>query len=280
MAIVNKIIFWCSISLLLLMPSNVIMANTEETVIISYNDTYNESGNQNIRIPMLSKNQRLNRYASHFDYGMINVDEKTRKCIDYCLNIWESCILGGDTIRIDFKFNNSESDIKTDVRYVLSSGCYIPSALYYSKLSSRATEIKDVDGIISINPSIDWDYSIGENVSDNKINLTSALIRAIARILGFGSSVGMNSSGQYFFSCKRGYTIFDNLISRSDTKKLTSIPTNGGKINTELKKFIDNPNFHFIFEAKKNNYRFIASPYTTYCISIYNRKFTINIYNR
>ena len=74
-----------------------------------------------------------------------------------------------------------------------------------------------------------WDYSVGEKISANENNLTYGLVRAIGRILGFGSTIKINNNGNYYFGSKRAFSYFDGLITTSDNKFLTNIPLMGGK---------------------------------------------------
>ena len=75
------------------------------------------------------------------------------------------------------------------------------------------------DGIITINSNTDWDYNIGDNISSDKKNLSFGIMRAVARILGFGSSVQVESPGNYSFADKRLHSVFDSMVSDSSNKK-------------------------------------------------------------
>lgn len=101
------------------------------------------------------------------------------------------------------------------------------------------------DGKITINSRTSWDYSLGEDIPNNCKSLTFALLRGIGKILGFGSSVKINDNSQYYFGCKRGYSVFDNLVINSERTKLTSVTLKVGRPNSALNDFIQSGTKHF-----------------------------------
>lgn len=66
--------------------------------------------------------------------------------------------------------------------------------------------VNSVDAIIKINDDVDWDYSFSDEVI-NKKNLTTAMLRAIAMSLGFGSTVFDNSAKGVVFFTKRCFPL-------------------------------------------------------------------------
>lgn len=125
--------------------------------------------------------------------------------------------------------------------------------------------VRDVtysDGVISINKNTDWDFNIGENISASKNNLAFGVLRAMARIFGFGSSIKVKDNNQCVFGQKKAYIIFDTLISNSAGQKLNSIRLNGGRPSEELTSYINNENDKFWIETSNAKYPIQSTPYS------------------
>lgn len=239
----------------------------QEYVELIFSDTFNETSGTRFNVPALSKEKRTSSRAPSFEItNESDLEEKVYKGADYAMSVWESCIIGDNKIYIKVQLaDNIEEDIRTSVHYIQRDGLLMPYALfaYLENISDRDNTTPD--GIITINSNTIWDYNLGDNISPDKKNLSFGIMRAIARILGFGSSVQVESLGSYKFTDKRYHTIFDNIVSDSSNKKLTSISVNRGKPSQELKDFIENPNMTFWVNTGNKTYQLAEPPYTKEC---------------
>lgn len=113
------------------------------------------------------------------------------------------------------------------------------------------------DAIIKINDDVDWDYSFsGETI--NKKNLTTAMLRAIAMSLGFGSSVIDNSTKGITFFVRRCFSPFDDFVINSNNVCLNEMPNNG-RTSQELVSFVTGNNVYYK-TTNNENLKLYASP--------------------
>ena len=243
----------------LLMCRVILPSFAQDVVCLSYEDNFVPSNGRPLKLPMLSKKDRLKSNAGVISATINSYNEQVVKCMNYAMSVWENQIQNCESISIELNEGKIESDIKTDVLYTNYNGVYLPSALYAYKTNLPNTG--ESNGIITINENTDWDYSLGDNISDSGKNLTFALMRAIARILGFGSSVNINDDGEYYFACRRGYSVFDNLISDTQGAKLNTIRLMGGDSNPYLKKYIESNSADFFVNVGNSKYELQSPPY-------------------
>ncbi len=233
---------------------------------ITYDDYFSSTEYIGHKASLKSKEQRSSSLAATIVPITSISDDNILKCIEYCINIWGTHIFSQTPIHIEFELSDEiEADIKTDVRYKNKGTNYYPTSLYfflYPDENYLNSDITRTDGKITINSTIDWDYSIGSNISENKKNLTSSLLKSVARILGCGSSVSINNNSQYFFSHKRGYNSYDKLIQSSDNIQLSAIPLNGGRPNQDLTNYINHPNRLFKLNTKNKSFNLASPPYS------------------
>lgn len=227
---------WCA--LVCIAPFTLIAQDVED-VVLTYSDTYVSPVQNNIKIPILSKQQRSSNNAITIVYKTNGLSEEVTKCLEYAIDIWKANIRSASSIFLEVNMADLEEDIRTDVHYTNTSSGYAPLALsaYLKQTDERPHDIPD--GIISINKGSDWDYNVGENIVSDGNNLTFGIMRAIALTMGFGSSVRMNENNAYYFSCKRGYSLFDKLVVDSNGQLLTSISVSGGRPNAALKSYVE-----------------------------------------
>ena len=155
-------------------------------------------------------------------------------CIRMAMDCWEGKIEISDPVCITFMFNDQISpdvEIKTTVKYSRGTArMSIPSSLYYQG-QGRIREA----GIIEINPYIAWDsswaYDQGPYGYDN---MTTALQRHIAHVLGFGTSVAIRD-GRFNFAIQRMASAFDNMVT-DGTKTLGSMALRGS--SEEIESFL------------------------------------------
>ena len=250
------------ITYILIFPAKTTANSTEDVVDIVYSEWYAPLNRNPTHTPSIPKAERLNKNSATIIIQGENLSDEIRKTMEYATSVWESCLHNNDSIFINVEFADIPEDIRTTVRYFSSKGTYIPTALKAHLENQPSRDSTYPDGTITINSTKEWDYSLNENISADGSNLTYGILRAIARILGFGSSVTIDDSENYKFSCKKGYSIFDNLIKNSSDISLTSINLNGGRINPELKSYINEPGQTFWIYASEKKYQLQSPPFS------------------
>lgn len=240
----------------------------QDTVIISYFDTYvpNVGTSDPVTVPIVTKSQRVNSRATTIISKNKNLNEDAQKALNYAISVWSAYINFGDTVYIEVLTDKIQEDVKTSVLYTLDDeGMYVPTALHAFLKQIKNRDSTNPDGIITINLDTEWDYNLNENIAPNSKNLAHCLMRAIARIMGFGSTVLIDEQNDYCFQGKNGYNVFDGLISNADGVKLTSIPLAGGKPNSALKAFIETPQQTFFLNGNGGSKEELAPP--PYCLN-------------
>ncbi len=239
-----------------------IPASGQDIVTLTYSERYGYKNEKPVILPMLDKVQRSNKYSSAIVLTNENLDEETKKVVDYVFSVWESNILNCESIFIDIRYDNIEEDIRTTVQYFQMPGnIYVPLPLKYYLESFGKRDNTTPDGIITINSNVDWDYGLGDNIVSDKPNLAYGIMRAVGRILGFGSSVSVTSTGDFVCGCRKGYSVFDGLISNSNGVKLTSISYSGNR-NPAMKEFLNANGSEFFIKTSGNQYKFMSPPYS------------------
>lgn len=234
----------------------------QDYIYLSFPESFMDKSGNSVKLPALKKSDRANSRASIIRANSVTTDEQIDKCLNYAISVWQSRILDCDSIFIDIAVAEIDCDLITEVKYVRDNNVYVPSALnaYKNKIHERDHQYPD--GKITINSRTSWDYSLGEDIPNNCKSLTFALLRGIGEILGFGSSVKINDNGQYYFGCKRGYSVFDNLVINSERTKLTTVTLKGGRPNTALNDFIQSGTKHFWIEESPIKLELAPPPYT------------------
>lgn len=251
------------LSLAFIISINALPIFAQDYIELTFSDTFSDNNYSYSGIPALSKEKRVNSHApSIIISGESDLEEQVSKSLDYAMSVWKSCIIGDTEIFIEIRFEDIEEDIKTTVRYQRKDDLMFPVALYAYLENMTGRDQNTPDGIITINSNTDWDYNIGDNISSDKKNLSFGIMRAVARILGFGSSIQVESQGNYSFADKRLHSVFDSMVSDSSNKKLTSIGVNRGKPSQELKEYVESPGKTFWLNTGKVIYQLAEPPYT------------------
>lgn len=237
--------------------------SAQDYVELTFSDTFEDTSLSSTNVSAVSKEKRVGcRAPSIVITNEDELDEQTLKVVDYAMSVWEACIIGDIEFYIKVQLADIEEDIKTTVRYFQRNGQILPTSLdaYLNNLPKR--ESTTTDGIITINSNTIWDYSLGDNISEDKKNLSFGIMRAIARILGFGSSVQVAETGSYKFSDKRYHSIFDSMVSNSSNIGLTSISINRGQPSQDLKNYIEEENQTFWLNVGNSRYQLASPPYS------------------
>lgn len=220
-----------------------VMAQDEETGEVVYVDSVNTS-TEMFRHPVASRSvldeggandtiwSREKKFMAVVKDPYGYKSEGILHCIRMAMDCWESKLEITTPISITFMFNDLVSpdvEIKTTVLYSRGSArMSIPSSLYF-----QGQGIIREAGIIEINPYIAWDsswaYDQGPYGYDN---MTTALQRHIAHVLGFGTSVAIRDS-RFNFAIQRMASAFDNMVT-DGTKTLGSMALRGNSEEIEI----------------------------------------------
>lgn len=251
------------ILILLLTLQNIGLLMAQQNTILVFEGRLDTSPTASTTIkPCLARTERL---SSEFG-GIIEVQfeagmsEEMQYCIKAAAQLWEEKLYIPKKVLLRFRKERmgvAAADFEAQVSYSLLTGTneIYPQSYYMNFLTDNVREVEDA--IILINEDVDWDYSFSGETTDKK-NLTTAMLRAIAMSLGFGSTVIENSVKGTTFFVRRCFSPFDNLVINSSNIGLNKMPNNG-RTSEELKSFVKGDNVYYK-TPNNENFKLYASP--------------------
>lgn len=218
--------------------------------------------------PCLPKEERLSSNIG----GVIKVEcaagitEKMQYCIKVAAQLWEEKLSIPKDILLRFekeRMGVDAADFAALVVYTSSPGTNMthPQSYYMNFLTDNRRYERS-DAVIKINEDVDWDYGFSDENTDKK-NLTTAMLRAIAMSLGFGSTVCRNPVKGIMFTQPRYFSPFDNLIVNSKNVRLNEMPNNG-RTNQELISYVTGDNVYYKSPNDLNLKLYAPSAYEEY----------------
>ncbi len=207
----------------------------DEITTLTYYDSFSCNTGKHRIEPLLSKEDRVKSYAGTIVVNGINdLPIGVQTSIAVAIDLWESTLMTKNVI-IDFEYLplGDEYDTQVDVIYINRNDILYPQSLIRSNEETFTDE--NTDAIITINSDSNWNYSHNDESSDGK-NLTTALIRAIAHVFGFGSS--LTEFRNYPAFVHNYYSIFDNFIFDNNNQYLSSIVLKPKRKNPLLEDYI------------------------------------------
>ncbi len=217
---------------------------------LSYADNFSTfGGGENIIRAVQTKSARVTSEQGSINFNFAdNVPDSIETAVRVAGDIWRQYLDGKAEITIGVEYDVLENDIETEVVYGYNTNnpdINYPSSLYNYlfpfNTPSRTAE-KDNDGTIFINSGTSWDCNFSDGTVATANNMTYAAMRAIANVLGFGSSVKeyvRRGESKIYFNLANGHSVFDNLIFSSDGNRMRDIPNTGkNKENALLREFI------------------------------------------
>lgn len=239
--------FLILICLLIMQSMGLVVAQQDTILVFEGRLDTSPVSTQTIK-PCLLRTERL---SSDFG-GVIEVQfgggmsEEMQYAIKAAAQLWEEKLYIPKKIILKFekeRMGVEAADFAAQVRYTLLPGgneAY-PQSFFMNFLTDNKRLAEDA--IILVNEDVDWDYSFSGEIT-NKKNLTTAMLRAIAMSLGFGSSVVNNPAKGVVFSTRRYFSPFDNLIVNSNNIRLNMMPNNG-RTSQELFSYVSGDNVYY-----------------------------------
>ena len=243
--------------------SEYVFAQDEEIGTVVYVDSLSTNTRSNARQHQVFRNENSSQFASLSSrLGCFQVDytdnffmtEGVKRCLRMALDAWEEKL--NISVPVRFIVTASENlapelEIKTTVSYVRNGMTALPISLYAQQHGNGMT---DCCGTIDINALIDWNTAWdNDGGSWGTDNLQTALLRHIAHILGFGTSVMGNAEG-LGFAIKHTASPFDNLVSNGQIS-LGSLALRENP--TQINDFLTSDIY---IGAQEKNYKLFSSP--------------------
>lgn len=228
------ILFFCLIHLFC------ISAFAQEITSINYVDNFQQESTGNyINLPFRAKGLRKNaqRGGNIIIHPRLGIADSLKRAIKIAANLWEDYLPIGTELNIGVELGNVENDMETNVCLYIDSQQLVPSSIYRNLIKGEYV-FDNLDAMITLSNTTNWKCNYGEGVQSGEKNLTTAMLRAIAITLGFGTTVvqktGRNGAEIITFSeSGNNYTPFEQLVYNSSGQALTSI-NRGNKRNDNL----------------------------------------------
>ncbi len=232
--------------------------DSDSVAVINVSDTFNRSTGESITFALPQKQQRVSAYQGKFSavFGE-ELPSAYARCAEVAINLWRNYIVADSTVILKFDFDESgdlTENVKIDVKYKRKDGVAWPQALYYqNNLRPNDSE----DAVITINGDVDWDTSLYQSSDDTRPNLTTALIRAIAVSLGYGTSiVKKRVSNNCPYSPLGVYSPFDKLIFACDSTYMKDLR----QASTALLDFMEGTECRAIYAYTADDAHKLYSP--------------------
>ena len=150
------------------------------------------------------------------------IADTLKQAIEIAAQLWADCLPIDTYIKVDAIFDNIVNDVEVQVPYIPDNGFLYPMSYYRNKINDYPLIN---DGTIIFSNAENWSCRFSNNSAESQKLLSVAALRAIARILGFGTTVTQNSSGAVFFNnaSNTEYTPFEHLVFNDTNLALTSI---------------------------------------------------------
>lgn len=233
----------------------------DSTTTITYIDNFsmkNVGEGKRLAKPIKSRAERTSPHAANIRIEASDVSQEIIDCAELAVSIWESILDRNAVFKIRIMNSNNISDIVTTVAYFPKDGINYPYALKYIDTDPVEGDNIPLAGVIQLNKNIDWDYSVDGNIDISRKNLTYGLMRAIGRILGFGSSIKVDTKGNFTFSNRKGHSVFDQLIVSADEISLCTIPLKNAE--SQLAAYLEKAP-HYVTDGSQS-YVLAPAPYS------------------
>jgi len=255
-----KKIFLILINVLCMLPS--FGQDTEEYIVTyvdsipsnaSYKMTRNRQNVQKAEANTLRLYSREKKIIVEYTDDDFMMTTGILRCMKMAIDTWESKIIikYPFIIKLEISENlNPNIEIQTNVLYSYANREAVPSSLYYQEYKYSTNNIS---GTIVLNANIEWNYSWADDEGmSGTDNLTTALLRHVAHILGFGSTE-VKLGDQYGF-IPYVTSKFDKMVSNGQ-QTLASLAFNGN--NDDFENFFKSDLY---LQLPNNRYPLYSSP--------------------
>lgn len=234
---------------------------TEAVYTLEFTENFGDAAPRPVT-PLPAKAQRVSSHAGNVSFNFdAAVPDSVRIAANVAANIWGAMLMPLDSVKIDFGYQPLTNDVETEVRYQEIGGqSYCPKSYYVSRINTNVPHNMKIAGSIKLNSSQSWECGFGDVNNISARNVTYAVMRSIANILGFGSSLCVKNK-HISFALEKGYSTFDYMVFNSNDEFLSEIPHLNRRDNPRLNAFVQPTAPVEIFVAKQHpQYKLYAPP--------------------
>lgn len=219
-----------SILVFLFSLSSTAIGQTEETYKVTYVDSVGNNYSAYAPQPLVETVVEGETYELRSRQGNILATVPVspymtigvEHCLMMAMDVWEEQLNIKEPVRFKVTFNENMSpdvEIQTTVEYALDRN---RNCAPLNLLNQIEFQRKDEVTTIDINAYVYWNSSWANELEFGYDNLTTALTRHLAHILGFGTSIVQSGTGINFANPNTA-SLFDNLIVNADNLSLGSL---------------------------------------------------------
>lgn len=238
-----------------------IMLYAQDVEFVTYNENFSAEQISTGNFPMHSRGvNRSNNYGAQININYSSVvPDSLRQAIEVATQLWEDILPVEAHLTIDVKFAQNESDMSVVVPYINHYNDTLYALSYHNTYTSHFDDY--LDGYVTFSNAIQWCCQYTQNNSVFQKNISTAMLRAIARTLGFGTTVTKNNRGYFIFEeVQSGYTPFEYMIFNNLNEPLSGIPKQASKKNEniQLRNYYVSSN-GFWLKLNTNQYKLYGS---------------------
>lgn len=197
----------------------------QDVEYIIYNENYQSYPSSIQNVPLRAKSLRkADNRGGQISINYISpVPDSLKQAIEIATLLWEECLPVETKFTINVSFDSNATDMSVNVPHVVHTNDTLYTTSYYKTyISNNFVSLND--GVVVFSNAVNWCCQYSQENSGNMKCLSTAMLRAIARVLGFGSTVQQNEQGSVYFGYSApGYTPFEYMIFNDTDIPLSSI---------------------------------------------------------
>jgi hypothetical protein len=238
------------------------LAFAQEINFVTYNESFpsTQAIEQNAPLRIESKRKTNSQGAKiNIIYSSV-VPDSLKQAIEVATHLWEDILPPEANIIVDVSIAPKQSDMSVTIPYINQVGNDTLYAKSYFSTYINNEYNQLYDGYIVFSNAIQWCCQSTQGYNVNKKCIATAMLRAIARTLGFGSTVMSDENTRYIYFTKKeqAYSPFDYLIYNDSDVPLSSIPVyKPRRYNEALSNYYDNSD-SFWLKTKTMRYQLYA----------------------
>lgn len=213
-------------------------AYAQEIEVITFDENFTSDTPYVLNAPLRAKTLRKSDNLG----GQIDVDyaeilpDSIKNAINEAILLWEDCLPLDTKVKLNVRFAPISSDMRVNVHSISLQNDTVYALSYYRTYKNEYDTTYD-DAYIMFSDAVNWCCKYTQDNMGTEKCIYTAMLRAIAIALGFGTTVRQDDDGDiFYYDTNPGYTLFEHMIFNDSDVPLSSI--------MKGRKDHDNPALH------------------------------------
>ena len=234
---------------------------------ITFNEDFSACPSLVKYVPLQAKSMR--KSDNHGGQIKINypsypssMPDSLMNAIEIATSLWEERLPVHTNFQIDVSYESNSTDMSVRVPYCRFENDTIKYASSYFQTYLQDTQRTSADGYVVFSDTAHWCCGYLGIGGGGQKSLSTAMLRAIAIVLGFGTSVRQSAEGAvYFEDHTQGSTLFEYLVFNDSNTPLSSIPKGTKRENRYLRNYIESSDTLWVKYGTTRHELFSGSPF-------------------